>query len=317
MSITYNLASGSFPVPIAPVAPVIGGGTSGPFSTGMTVGTSHLLNQLSAIAILFGQVGGGGYGVVTGCDVSSPSGLNVAMSNGIALLDGPTEFIASGAFGSQKNVPFPYTLADNATSYLWLTDAGALVAATTLVPPTGARLFLATVTTLAGVVTGIDYSGRLSLVGALFRRTTADLWAPSDTPPAIALLTQTASGAYLWDGSSHKLLSDLTRHVPKPWEKLTLAADLTLTADSPNVIAFDCGGASRNIALPDPTLCSPGHGFLLQNVGAAGTGTVRNHAGTNLGTVSPANQVAVGPYYSSGVLVWPSSVTPVALGGPL
>ncbi|MDE2103002.1 MAG: hypothetical protein KGL39_37505 [Patescibacteria group bacterium] len=315
---TYALTSGNFPVPVAPPAPTVGPGTSGNFGTGMTVGVSSLLNQLSAIMGGIGQYGGGGYGILSGCVLTNSSGLNVALGTGVVNLNGLVEFVASGAYGYQKNVPTPYTLADNSTNYVWLTGAGALIAGTTLSVPAGAVLFLATVTTSSGAVTAIDESGSTYWIGGLLLRITADAWAPTDSPPSgVRVYTRTASGVYFWDGLAHKLVPDLTKQLPIPYNHQALTGDLTLVANSPNVQALDAGASNRNVNLPDPTLCTPGHHFTIQNIGASNNLVVKNHSGTTLVTLTPGQSVTTSAYYSSGTLTWPGSLTAGTPGGPL
>lgn len=59
----------------------------------------------------------------------------------------------------------------------------------------------------AGVMTVIDYSGRLELKGGTLRRRTSDAGMPADTPPAEYLIShRTAGSRYLWEGGVYYAL---------------------------------------------------------------------------------------------------------------
>lgn len=310
MSVTYLRTSSQVPTPLAPSTLAIGAGASGPFSTGMTVGVSQTLNQQAAALKLLQQMGGGGYGVVSGLDLSSVSGLNVGLSAGIAYLDGPLELVGASPFGPlQVLLPTPLTLPDSSVSFVWLTAVGGLVSAITTATPPMAKLFLGTVTTSGGAITGIDYSGRVSLKGGWFSRQTADALVPTDAPPA-PLLTKTLFGNFLWDGLSHKALIDPTAQAITPFRVQTLSADYTVLPTDPNILVLNPGGSNRNITLPDPSTLTPGHSFTIQNPdGATGNLVIKNIGGSTLATVSAAYQASCSVIISSSG----SAILPVSL----
>ena len=297
------LTSAQVPTPLAPTAPVLGPGNTGPFTTGMTAGVSHSLNQLSAQALLLGQIGGGGYGIVSGLALSPTSGLNVAVAPGIALVDGLLELVASAPYGAQVLVPPPYTLPNNATSYVWLTQTGALVSATTLSPPAGARIFLGTVTTLSGAVTGIDSSGVLTARGGWFTRSTGDIGPPLDAPPALNLLTATTTGLYLWSGGAHTLLS-------QPGLSATIAATQTLTPGGPRTFYYKVTAADETVKLPAPAALPPGWTVTLYNSpDSTHNLLVKDSTGvTAYATVTPGQMVQAATYPGTGgATVWPAA----------
>jgi hypothetical protein len=216
-SITYGLTGGNFPVPIAPPSPVIGQ-PSVPFNGMMqAANTATTLNQYAVASdVARVQYGVGGYAVLGntpsgsgGLQVSVSSGLNIALSAGLAALDGDYEWIASGnAFGPQALLDATYTVADNSTNFLWVTLASGVpgIAINTTVgsPPANAKLYLATVTAVSGAITVIDYSGRVEMQGGVPTRITGDLGAPVDTPPSgWRGFTQTVFGLFFWNGTYH------------------------------------------------------------------------------------------------------------------
>ncbi|MHB8638018.1 MAG: hypothetical protein ACYC96_16285 [Fimbriimonadaceae bacterium] len=300
---TYNLTSTQVPTPLAPTTPVLGGGTSGPFSTGMIAGVSHSLNQLSAQALLLGQVGAGGYGIVSGLALSASSGLNVAVGVGIALVDGLLELVASAPYGAQVLVPPPYTLADNATNYVWLTQTGALVAATTLSPPTNSRVFLGTVTTLSGAITNVDASGVVTVKGGRFARVTADIGPPGDTPPAIFLVTTTTTGEYLWTGPNHALQA-------QEGVSATIAATQTLTPSGPRTFYYKATAADETVKLPAPSALPPGWTVTVYNSpDSTHNVLVKDSAGaTTYATATPGQAVQATTYPGTGgATAWPAA----------
>src|SRR5579872_1570737 len=159
---TYSVKANAAPAMIAPPTPAIGAGSSGDFSSGMVTGVSIALNQLLAALKLVTQNGGGANciagAVGTSLALSAGTGLNVVVAPGIAMMDRVLELVASGAVSpAQVNVPAPYTLPDNATSFVWLTNVGTLVSATSTTPPANSRIYLGQVTTSGGAITAIDF----------------------------------------------------------------------------------------------------------------------------------------------------------------
>lgn len=257
------------------------------------------------------NVGGGGYAIISDCDITSPGSLQLILGTGLAMMDSLVEFIASGSsVGPRKVVPAPITLPNNATSYIWMLSTGGLGQDVVMTPPANARIYLGRVVTLAGVVTAIDYSGRPTLVAGRIIRQCADTSVPTDAPPADWTgVTLTAIGNFWWDGSSHKFLTDLGKQAPTPWRKITLSGDLVLTNTDANIQFIDAGSANRNVTIVDPTTVMPTYSIAIYNSGAAHNLVIKDHSGTTLCTLTPGQSVGGGVYVSGGTNVFPTSWT--------
>jgi plastocyanin len=193
-------------------------------------------------------------------------------------------------------------LANNATSYVWLTQTGALVAATTLSPPTNARIFLGAVTTLSGAITNIDSSGVVSVKGGRFSRITADIGAPVDSPPPISLLTTTTTGVYLWNGANHALQ-------PQEGVSATILATQTLTAGGPRTFYYKVTAADETVNLPAASALPPGWTVTIYNSpDSTHNVVVKDSTGaTTYATVTPGQAVQASTYPGTGgATVWPT-----------
>lgn len=313
MPVAYARLASQVPTPIAVASPSLGQ-PSTPFATGSTysppAGTSLRFNQVAAAVKLLCEYGGGGYGILSGCDLSDGGGLNVAVSAGILVGDGILELTGGTPAGAapvtQVATPGVYTLADGATNYVWLTSSGALVSSTSLAYPTGAKWFLGTVTTVAGAITTIDYSGRISLSGGRFTRQTANIGAPDDSPDAsLSLVTQTTTGRYRWSGSLHEFMA------PPP-NKQTLSADLTLTALSALNHFLVASGANRTVLLPALSALPHGRTYWIMNYGATNNILVKDATGaTTYCTLTPGQAIGIPTLLdSSGNTAFPATYTP-------
>lgn len=153
-------------------------------------------NQIGAITDQISRYGSGIIGIPDGptkITLTAPgSGLLLQVSAGHAMIGGPVELAAASTIAVPDNT---------ARVFLWLRRAGAAVVATTTVTaPSGESAYLGNCVTSGGNITSVDYSGVVYLRGGVAFRNTNDNGAPSDTPPANALLiTQTAFCDYLWD----------------------------------------------------------------------------------------------------------------------
>lgn len=150
-----------------------------------------------------GQLGGGGYAVGIGLELTDGGGQLLAVSAGVALADGARQIAAT-----------TQALGNNVWTWVYVNNAGTLVLAThtaaTPVPaiPAGAKVFLGRVKTLAGAITEIDYSGRLQHYRDGLKRKTNDAGPPTDTPPAgIMFWAETATGLYRWTGTAYASLA--------------------------------------------------------------------------------------------------------------
>jgi hypothetical protein len=318
MPTVYTRTAASCPTPIGPVPAVdVGNGSSGPFSTGMVQGVSQALNQVAAILALFGIVGGGAYAVMAGLGLSAGTGLNVVVANGTAMLDaGPLDLVTSDPVAPYQVVnPGPYTLADNSTNFVWLTNTGSLVSSTSTTFPTGARVFLGTVTTVSGAITQTDGSNVVTLQNGTLTRITADIGAPTDAPPAgMNLWTVTSSGVYLWASPG----SGLAFHAiqSQPPVSTTISATRTLTPlSSPSQILTASGG-NQIVLLPDPSLLPLGWSIAIYNSGGSNNIVIKDHTGTTTyAACTPGQAVAAATLLISGAVAWPASWTPATPGG--
>ena len=315
MSYTYSRTAANCPTVLAPAPSsfTLGNGSSGYFPTNAGA-SSSLMNQIQAALNLLGQGPGGGYYTFYGLDLSSPSGLNVAVSAGLAWIGFPVELTGSTPLGLQKAIPGTYTLANNTVNFVWLTNIGTLIAGTTTTPPSGGLLYLGAVTTASGAVTGIDYSARCYINGSFITRTTADTVAPGDTPSAnVQVMTITANGNYLWDGISHKRLVDPAGQLYTPYTVKSVSASFSIPANGPNLYVLTPTTTGITVTLPAATALTPGHTFTIQNTGTHSL-SLNNSSGSTLCTITAGAQVTVYPYYSGGSLTFSSSYSPVTIG---
>lgn len=188
----------------SPPTPVVGTPvTTGPAAS---IGLVDLLNADQVRGNLLGRYGGGGYAVWQGLDLSDGGGLTLNVSAGQAGADGPAEKTAAATLA----------LTDNVLNRVWISRLGVLSAVTSasaspLAPPDTATqwVYLGAANCASGVITVIDYSGRVSqLQGSLMWRRTADAGEPGDTPAAtVRFLTRTVGGLYLWDGTAYEQIS--------------------------------------------------------------------------------------------------------------
>lgn len=305
---TYANKAVNVPAMIAPISPAIGAGSSGDFASGMVTGVSTALNQLLAALKLLGQNGGGANcicgAVGTALALSAGTGLNVVVAPGVALMDRPLEFVASGAVSpAQVNVPAPYTLTDSTVNYVWLTNLGVLTAATSLTPPAGSRIYLGAVTCAGGVITAIDFGGVAALSSLGMTRTTGDVGPPTDTPPFPGVLTLTTTGVYGWNGSYHQ------RHEP-PANVQTISGTKTMTALDSRMQLLTASGGAQTVKLPALTALEVGAAFTIWNQGASNNITIQTSSGGSISgglTLTPGQAVPVLVCTSAGTNAWPSS----------
>ena len=310
MTITYSLLSSQVPLPLAPPLNLsVGNGSSGPFATGMTQGVSQLLNMLVAKVQIVTQVGGGGTGIINGLNLSTTSRLNLEASAGTAYA------------GDVVSVPNGITtlLPDNsATVFIWLTSTGAIAwnQDHTLVPG-GGLVYLGCATTATGVITAIDYSGRVSIIDGQRWRQTNDAIAPVDVlPTSVRVFTQTQFGVYFWNGTTHAPMHDASHQLLVPTRALSLQADITLQSNDANRQWLIANGAIRKVVLPSSSALDPGHHFEIINAGDKTNATqnynlnVQDSLGNNIVTIQPGQIATIDPLPGANGtgIVWPSSV---------
>lgn len=319
MSVTYDLSGGEFPIPIAQQAPVLGNGSTGPFSSGMSnVGTSTRLDQFAyAIPIIAGQQGTGGYGVVgDGLQVTEGTGLQIVISGGIVLVDGWLELIDSGTPNAvQVLLLSGYALEDDAVNFVWVTASGGIAINSTVdTPPANARILIANVTTAAGSITNIDYSGREGVSSGAVVRQTGDRCAPADTPPAaVKIQTVTSQGnTFTWNGLEHAPAST-------PVVALTLTTTLTLDENDYGVFSLTPSGGDQTVKLPGTP--KAGKEIFINNAAATGGHNIvlKDATGTvTVSTLTPGQYAPTGPALpggSSSIPVYPREITPIGGGG--
>jgi hypothetical protein len=204
----YNFTAANCPAAQVPNATVIDPATGIPLvSTPAPLGGSgatlrDILNSWPVRIDLLSRFGGGGRAVLSGLELSDGGGLVATVGAGQAGIDGIVTLAAS----ANK------ALVDDTRNHIWISSSRTLTVVTgSLLPPAGSQCYLGSVVTADGAVTSIDYSGRMTLVGGLLERQTADAGVPGDTPPAgVRCLTKTAGGIYLWDGASYWQVSPAT-----------------------------------------------------------------------------------------------------------
>jgi len=206
MPVVYNLTALLSPAPQVPTAlllpgtdPAVKAGTltagasgSGSLTTPFNANAAHLDNV--------GSIGGAwAYAVDYGLDLSDGGGLTLNIAAGGA------------GVGAVPTVAAAQTkaLTNSSQNHVWLLRDGSIsLRQNVLTPPATPAVYLGRVTTAGGVITAIDYSGRVEHRGGTLYRRTADVGTPTDTPPAgIVLLTETSDGLYLWTGTEYVSLA--------------------------------------------------------------------------------------------------------------
>lgn len=206
LSPTATLDSGTVP-PVATTTPpnvasIAVDGGSAPTSRTIATGSaaSDLILSVNDHAARIDIATGGLVGIpsiVKGLNPFSLSGLIVSVNAGQAVIGGLVEI-------ATKTV----TVNDAATSRVWLTAAGAVVAGTGAFVPLVPALYLGSVTASGGAVTAIDTAGVFTLVGGIPVRTTGDTFKVTTAPSAgmPVHITNTTGGRWLWDGTRYNLL---------------------------------------------------------------------------------------------------------------
>lgn len=311
ISITYNLLASQVPTPTVSAAP-IPSGSSGPFVQGMTLPTASLLNTLNGQVLAAMIAGSAGQGVLSGFALTASSGLTLSCSAGAAA----TTALVTNT-GSQNII-----LPDNtSTNFIYVTGSGTIGTVNTLAAFPASAVFLGVVTTASGAITVIDYSGRVSVIDGVRFRQTADPYTPSDTPTGCYIITKTLGGTFWFDGTNHCAMANPTGLLAWPAQTVTLATDLTLTAESPNITYAICNGANRNVILAS-TFPPLGTFIQIVNYGDPSVGTQNYNVvvkATSLGaTICTLTPGQTTNWFSprtpaSGVTAWPTSITPSTL----
>lgn len=150
---------------------------------------------------LIGRYGAGNYGIglsiTNGLVLTAGAGLLGSISPGQAMMDGPVELSVTTNVG-----PVPNNTSD---IFVALKQDGTLIFATSIgVLPATPYVYLGHLTTLAGTIQSVDYSGVFYLTGGMAWRQTADIAVPLDTPNTFQRFwTKTLGGWYLWTGTNY------------------------------------------------------------------------------------------------------------------
>lgn len=155
-------------------------------------------NRNAAYLDLLAQAGGGMIAIVGGFAISDGGGLTADIAAGVALAGALKRFAADTV-----------VLSNNSDNFIWAKQDGTYEVETTTTPPTGICCYIGCVTTAAGAVTVIDYSGVVYLYSGVSVRETADIGQPTDTPPATWNgYTKCQFRDYTWNGLAYKEISD-------------------------------------------------------------------------------------------------------------
>lgn len=292
------------PLPIAPTTPPA---TSGCTDTTTTAGSYApqksgqafdplVYNQMLAqTASAF--ISGGGYGVLSGCVLSTASGLTLPVGSGTIACLGAIE-IPVGSVVVPDNTPLVF---------IWALQNGTLASTSTITPPVANCVYIGNCTTSGGNITAVDYSGVCYVTGGGLLRTTNDRSAPTDTPTAgTAFLTKTGAGTYHFNGSEYSLLPGISK--PAIYAA-TLTGDLTLIPQD-NKVTFNlvASGGNRTVFLPDPSTLPSGWLCPINNVGASNSIIVKDFTGVTTYSTNTTTNRSVGAYTytSSGSVIFPA-----------
>lgn len=166
--------------------------------------------------------GGGCFAILTGIAISIGSGLNVAVSAGLAAIGGPVEVTA-------QNIAVPDSHPGPTDRvWLWLSQVGASSYTLSTTPPATRCLCIGSCTTSGGAVTAVDTSGVMYLKGGMPWRETADKGAPTDAPSStLTFFAQTLGGVYLWDDGAYR-----AAYEPMATNKTTISSSEAQSIDS-------------------------------------------------------------------------------------
>lgn len=173
------------------------------FAAGDTATVPAKLNRNANALDQAFNFGGGAFAILTGIAISIGSGLNVAVSAGLAAIGGPVEVTAQNLPVAANHTGSP--VADRV--WLWLTQAGALTTTLSTTPPATRCICIGSCTTDASSVTSVDTSGVMTMKGGSPWRETADIGAPTDSPSAtLSFFAKTWGGVFEWTGAAYKAL---------------------------------------------------------------------------------------------------------------
>lgn len=261
-------------------------------------------NTVAAHAEFIGQSGGGVFAVRSGLELTDGGGLSLAISAGKALVSGGVVY-AGGTLSLTASV----------YNWVWLLQNGTVTkttsAAATPVPaaPSATAVFLGRVLTTGSGISAIDYSGRLSLLGGLPWRRTADIGPPGDTPSAaVRFLNRGDFNHYLWDGVAYQLVVGQEGS----GSKALADANTTLTGEEAFYRELKLTGAltaGRNVVVPTVN----GAWWLVWNATTGGFATtIKTAAGAGIAVSN--GTVAIVYCDGTDILRMTGDLTPAAPG---
>lgn len=218
------------------------------FSVGESSGVSAKLNFNGAYTDFVSMFGSGSVAVVQGLTVSAGTGLNVSVSAGTALINGPV----------QKTNSTTVAVSASTTNYIWLSKLGTFsVVAGSAAPPTGDFVYVGAAITDASSVTSVDSSGVVYLMNGIAYREVSDSDQPLDTPPSgWRGFTKSQRGVYFWTGTEYLALrkANMPENGYKNIQGSKPDSDYTLTASeaSNGILKFSWTGwtTGRNVIVP-------------------------------------------------------------------
>lgn len=261
----YTLTAIQVPLPVVPASYTSWSGSSSPASysahtVGDTSGTAQRLNQNNLRNEIAHRLGAAGYCILQGLALQDGENLSVDVTPGVAAINGPVQLVATNL-----------ALSDGVRNHVWLLSDGQLTAvATSITAPDDDCVYLGSVLTSAGIITGIDHAGRVeNFKGHLWRRT-ADTAVPTDVPSSdIRFFNETAAGLWFWDGTQYVSVDAATYLSVS----VAGASDVALTAaQARNGILKFTGTLTGNINVTPPAAV-PGQKWVVIN-GTSGSYTL-------------------------------------------
>lgn len=249
------------------------------FTAGDTSGVSLKLNRNSRRSETAYRLGVAGYCILQGLTLTDGDSLRVVVADGVAAINGPVNPAGTSA-----------SLTDEAVNYLWMLSNGAFsVVVNSIDAPSTACVYLGAITTTLGIISVIDYSGRMELRKESLWRKTADAAVPTDTPNAdIRFLHETKAGLWFWDGSQYLSVDAAT------YLSLSVAgsSNVALTQAQARVTVLKFTGVlTGNINVTTPNAI-PGQSWTIIN-GTSGAFTLTFKTASGTGIAVTQGKVAL------------------------
>lgn len=320
-----------------------------------TTSLSAKWNRNALAVELIGRLGCGTYCILNGLTISTGTGLSLGVAAGQAAIDGVVEIDTATTYtvpASQAYIGIWLKQDGTLTHSLTTTPPsggkcylGSCVtsgSAITSVDFSGVLYSRGAIAVRTTADTGVPGdSPAASLVFITYTAAGAYIWNGTSynvlyTSAQLAEVIQDVVGAMATSGNGvdltysdagATLTADINitevittlqaQQVPDPAYSATLSGNVTLTLASQNIIAVDPNGSNRKVLLP----ASPGWGnwFRIINKGSANSIIVKDSTdATTIATLTTGQYVDVYPVMDTGATAnWPSSITPITMGGAL